>query len=651
MLVIDLDIRRGKNGIHEFTRLQGHPPEQFDAPRVVTGTGGQHIYADAVGRDFKNSRSEIALGIDTKTLGGYVIIPSGDGSYRWLTSPDTSIPPAPQWTEVALRTESYTDSDLVPPVKQRPYQGKSIYGDMQLSGAIEAIESAANGRQELILNGRSYVVGHYVGGGLLEFGPTVEALVAAGMRMPNFDKDEPWTLAEVREKVTRGVRHGMKHPSDDGTELDNIMHEVNRRYATDPKLQEELLELLTAIDAQRGADVKGDYVVEEPPEGMRQEQGSQDRGPAAETNGSDAPEAEEPWLKPGEQRLIRRMGQHLPPPVAFLVNGLLHEVGTGIMVAKYSGGKTFVAMSLAASVANGKQFADRVVVRRGAVLWLAAEGEREVDKRARAAVAALGCDPDMQPIYVQTASVPKLLSAGGEKAVMQIVKQAERAAMTEFGVPLVLVVIDTMIKSAGYQKTENDAIEVNNAIQTMENISIRTKCFVLAIDHMGKNESLGARGSSDKPSSTDVYIELKDRTFHAVKVKGEKGNRAIDFEIVGTTLEDGQNTACVRWGKWKHQEETGEQSLNGNARVMLDCARKVIDQQGQMRTLFFSEPPKRCVEKVEIYHAFCDRHEGKRHDMAFKRSWLELVEAGLITTKKNEKGFDDMNDFVYLERE
>jgi len=30
---------------------------------------------------------------------------------------------------------------------------------------------------------------------------------------------------------------------------------------------------------------------------------------------------------------------------------------------------------------------------------------------------------------------------------------------------------------------------------------------------------------------------------------------------------------------------------------------------------------------------------------------LELVEAGLITTKKNEKGFDDMNDFVYLERE
>ena len=61
----------------------------------------------------------------------------------------------------------------------------------------------------------------------------------------------------------------------------------------------------------------------------------------------------------------------------------------------------------------------------------------------------------------------------------------------------------------------------------MEGISIRTKCFVLALDHMGKNEELGARASSDKPSSVDVYVELKSnggatRTLHAIKVKGEK---------------------------------------------------------------------------------------------------------------------------------
>jgi hypothetical protein len=296
------------------------------------------------------------------------------------------------------------------------------------------------------------------------------------------------------------------------------------------------------------------------------------------------------------------------------------------------------------------------VFRQGAVLWLAAEGEREVDKRIRAAVTALDCDPDEQPIYVQIASVPKLLSHGGEAAVMQIVKQAERVAKTEFRVPLVLVVFDTMIKSAGYKKSENDAVEVNNMILVMTDISIRAKCFVLALDHMGKNEELGARGSSDKPSSFDVYIELKSngggvRTFHAIKVKGEKGDEQVDFEIVGTTLEDGQNTGFVRWKEWSKAEDAGR-SLNGNAKLLFSCLRDVIARDGELRTLFRSEPDKRCVQKVEIYHEFCERHkESKRHDMAFKRSWKELVRMGLVTTKKNEQGLDEDNDWVFLERE
>src|SRR5207244_538928 len=87
-LVLDLDQKRGNNGIKEFEKLQSCKPEEFDAPRVATATGGNHIYTDASDREFKNSRSVIAPGIDTRTDGGYVIIPSGDGSYRWLTNPD-----------------------------------------------------------------------------------------------------------------------------------------------------------------------------------------------------------------------------------------------------------------------------------------------------------------------------------------------------------------------------------------------------------------------------------------------------------------------------------------------------------------------------------------------------------------------------------
>src|SRR5262245_59709536 len=40
VVVVDLDMKHRKNGIREFEKLQGCKPEEFDAPRVTTATGG-----------------------------------------------------------------------------------------------------------------------------------------------------------------------------------------------------------------------------------------------------------------------------------------------------------------------------------------------------------------------------------------------------------------------------------------------------------------------------------------------------------------------------------------------------------------------------------------------------------------------------------
>jgi AAA domain/Bifunctional DNA primase/polymerase, N-terminal len=639
IVVIDLDMKRGKNGIKEFETLQGCNPNQFDAPRVATATGGIHIYTDASGRDFQLSRDKIALGVDTRTVGGYVIIPSGPQSgYRWLSDPDTRLPPAPQWAEVTLRRTS--NFEFV--AEARTFQGTSLYGNALLASACEAIKSAPDGKQEETLNDRSFQMGRFVAGGLLERDATIVDLIKAGLHMVDYDPGWEWSEKEIEDKVSRAVDKGKLKPLD-GEESFREMQAVHERYLNNPLLHDDVMELL--LDDEEKAEKPS-----QPSEEPQQEQ-PQDEQPKEQPQ--QEPPSQEPWLKPGERLLIQRLGKGVPPPVPFLVDGLFHEVGTGSIVSKYLGGKTFVAFSLAASVACGLPFAGRSVMRRGAVLWLAAEGEREVDKRMRAAVKALGCDPDEQPLYKQIASVPKLLSNGGEALIMQIVNQVQRAAKAEFGLLLVLIIIDTMIKSAGYKKSENDAVEINNMIQVMENISIRTKCFVLALDHMGKDEERGARGSSDKPSSVDVYIELKSnggaaRTFHAIKVKGEKGDDPINFQIVGTTLEDGQTTAYVRWEEWNNQNERFK-SLNDNAALLLNCIRDVIAREGETRTLFHSMPDIRCVQKISVSNEFSRKHKGGRHDMAFKRSWKELVAAGLVTTKKNKDNSDDMADWVYLE--
>jgi hypothetical protein len=103
VVVIDLDIKNGKNGFREFEELQGCKPDEFVAPRVATANGGNHVYVKSDGRDYKNTVGKISPGIDTRTIGGYVIIPSGPKSgYRWLSGPEVSLPEAPAWTEVAI---------------------------------------------------------------------------------------------------------------------------------------------------------------------------------------------------------------------------------------------------------------------------------------------------------------------------------------------------------------------------------------------------------------------------------------------------------------------------------------------------------------------------------------------------------------------
>jgi hypothetical protein len=211
-LIIDCDNKRNNPGIHEFERLQGCKPEEFIAPRVRTGSTGVHIYTNPGDRDFKNSRSAIAAGIDTRATNvGYALLPSGNGWYRWETSPDTPLPATPAWVDVTLRNDEINDIHGAL-TNGQPFIGFSEYGKVLLASACEAIEVASDGQKEHTLNSRSLIIGHYVGGGLLEYNTAVKELTDAGMRMANHDEQDKWTIKEVSKKVIRSIRDGMKSP-------------------------------------------------------------------------------------------------------------------------------------------------------------------------------------------------------------------------------------------------------------------------------------------------------------------------------------------------------------------------------------------------------------------------------------------------------
>jgi hypothetical protein len=258
LLVIDLDNKRRPTGIQEFERLQGCKPEEFIAPRVRTGTAGVHLYTDPGDRDFKNSRGTIAPGIDTRASNvGYALLPSGNGWYRWETSPDTPLPATPVWVDVTLRNDEINEIHGAL-TNGRPFIGFSEYGEILLASACEAIEFAPNEQQEHTLNSRSLIIGHYIAGGLLEHDATVEKLIAAGMRMINYDEKDKWTTKEVSKKVKRAVRDGMKKPMD-GEEGFRAVVEAARLYHEDPQYRKDTDEFIMAVRAQDGADYEGDY--------------------------------------------------------------------------------------------------------------------------------------------------------------------------------------------------------------------------------------------------------------------------------------------------------------------------------------------------------------------------------------------------------
>ena len=83
--VIDFDIREYYNGVHNFIA------EGFKIPTTAgahTPSGGFHLYFNSGNEELPNSVSKLAIGVDVRGHGGYVIAPPSQsikGSYKWET--------------------------------------------------------------------------------------------------------------------------------------------------------------------------------------------------------------------------------------------------------------------------------------------------------------------------------------------------------------------------------------------------------------------------------------------------------------------------------------------------------------------------------------------------------------------------------------
>lgn len=101
IVVIDCDVGNGIDGAEAYESLAAPYGGIEHTVMALTPSGGLHFYLEAPEQEVRNSASRLALGVDVRGEGGYVIVPPSrlpDGRcYEWEASNPPKPGPMPAW--------------------------------------------------------------------------------------------------------------------------------------------------------------------------------------------------------------------------------------------------------------------------------------------------------------------------------------------------------------------------------------------------------------------------------------------------------------------------------------------------------------------------------------------------------------------------
>lgn len=231
------------------------------------------------------------------------------------------------------------------------------------------------------------------------------------------------------------------------------------------------------------------------------------------------------------------------PEPAWTVSGVLG--GLGLLWGEAGVGKSFVACSMAVSVAIGRPWLGHRVAEGPAVYVAGEGGALGVSRRLDAAMTALRCcdsDEGPVPLWIMTPGVD--LVAG----------PAELLAAMDDVVPG-LIIIDTLARCFGGD--ENSTQDMSRFVRSLDTVRDLYGCSVLVVHHANKTEKSGSgkvRGSSVLYGAVDVSLQL---------IAGARG----EAQLVADKLRDRDVSAPVADLRFETATVWGEVDDLGDVRT------------------------------------------------------------------------------------
>jgi RecA/RadA recombinase len=216
----------------------------------------------------------------------------------------------------------------------------------------------------------------------------------------------------------------------------------------------------------------------------------------------DAPGRTAPPIFESFEALLNKM-----PPLKWLVDGLIETPSTVLFFGPSGGGKSFMAVDLAAAcTAGGEWYGGRKVIR-GPTFYIAGEGRRGLLRRFQAWELARNAQIPRDMLYLSTGRI-ELDEDGAtavEAAIDELMKSSDTASAP------VLVIIDTLARALPSGADENSAKDMGAFINVVDRIRNRFQCVVVIIHHTGqpdKGASNRARGSSALKAAMDAELSV-----------------------------------------------------------------------------------------------------------------------------------------------